>query len=627
MAQDLLNRVNEHINAVANDPSTPLNARLFEEAELVLTERGSVSTKDEQVLVTSVSSLLVSLQQDPTPAVNLLLRLIRSWSYSKILETGNIPFVDGLAVGEHMVAYNRLILSILGKATKNAADAASVAGMLDAVLALVRLWLCTSDTGITNQASQLLLDLLKVDQEIVIALDAHVPSRGQGLMWKRLFGDRDVYRMLLEPCSPNDPQLLKISKSQSTLAQSRFLKWLPEVASMNWSTVARSHHPDIEAAYNFKGGLLDFAVLRISEDLKDDVLMHRCLIDFYSDILLATKPSVGLSGSVSDSEGLRYLITHGVHAQTAALFLQVPGVQVDPLDATFLYGPAANYIATYASQYPEHFLASQLPKQVLERLSATLDLSPARWAHTESPKHDLHVLASLPRRALLPITGNGSWSSSPLSLLPSKSTNADVLNTLAVIFHGPDQDIKVYPGTDISQPSDPRLQEEAAEACALYYNYIAANPRFWNDIARHADTVALKDLALAAIGCLISVITAHWTEQAEVLLPTSIATPAKGHLAILTPPALEYALPYLLKPPQTFANLVGGRGDAESAAYKIASAKFDALQAFHSRLVTQAEEQPGQGYEEILATVQKRLIEGPLSREGEVGGRIGTMEL
>ena len=72
---------------------------------------------------------------------------------------------------------------------------------------------------------------------------------------------------------------------------------------------------------------------------------------------------------------------------------------------------------------------------------------------------------------------------------------------------------------------------------------------------------------------------------------------------------------------------MGGRGDAESSAYKIASAKFDALRALNSRLMVQVEQQPGQGYEDILATISKRLAEGPMSREGEVGGRIGTLEL
>lgn len=196
----------------------------------------------------------------------------------------------------------------------------------------------------------------------------------------------------------------------------------------------------------------------------------------------------------------------------------------------FLYGPAAHYIATYASEYPEHFLASQIPKQVLDRLRVALDLSAAKWAHSDSPKHDLHLLASLPRKALL------SPQSSPLSLLPSKATNPDVLNTLAAVFHGPARDVVFRPGTSLEP--EPATIEEASQARALYYHYVANNTRFWEDIARHADTVALKDLALAAINCLAAVITANWSDADSPSLPTTLATPASGHLAILPPSVL-----------------------------------------------------------------------------------------
>ncbi|EME76850.1 uncharacterized protein MYCFIDRAFT_168896 [Pseudocercospora fijiensis CIRAD86] len=521
-----------------------------------------------------------------------------------------------------MSSYNRLILAILQKATANAADAASVAGMLDTMQALVRLWLCTDDTGIATQCSQLLLDLLKVDQEIRDDIDSHLPGGGQGLVWKRIFGDRNVYRVFFWACALSDSDPVKLGKSMRTIAQARLMEWLPKVATMDWNAVSHTHHEDVEAEFKVKGGLLDFAALHMV-DTSDDILMYRCLVDFYSDLLDATKPTIRLPGSATESHGLRYLVAQGVHEKTAGIYLQLPGARVDPLESMFLYGPAANYIATYASNYPEHFLSSQMPQQVSDRMREAFDLSPGKWAHQESPKHDLHVLASLPRKSLLASSGGGR--PSPLLQLPSRATNPDVLNTLAAVFHGPDRDVIFRPGESAQQ--DPSIRQEAAEARALYFTYLASNPSFWRDIASHADTVALKDLALGAINVLASVITANWSTESDVPLPSGIATPESGHLALLAPPALEYALPYLMAPPKTFGNLVGGRGDAESSAYKIASAKFDALRAFHSRLVVQVERSPGEGYEEILATIQKRLAEGPLSREGEVGGRIGTLEL
>ena len=611
-----------NIEAVTDDPTTPLDVRVFEEAEIVLPK---VLQGDQRLqLIQTLAGLLTSLQQDATPAINLLLRFLEDLSYSDILNFGALPFTDGLALGEHMASYNRLMLTILEKATGEAGDAAQVASMLDTMLALVKLWLCTTDTGIASQASKVLLDLLRVDREVQTDPDAHLPTGGQGLVWKRIFGDRNIYAMFFEACSlRGNVAGHNMTKNQHTLAQARLMEWLPTVGAMDWSMISKSHQPDIEDAHGAKEGLLEFAAVKMV-DHKEDVLMHRCLIDFYSDLLHSTKPTGPTASLAHDSAALRYLIASGLHARTTAIYLQIPGTPVDPVEGMFLYGPAANYIATYASTYSDHFLSSQMPAQVNRRLMGVLDMSPAKWAHADSPKHDLHLVASLPRKALLP---NGEWSSSPLSYLPSKSTNADVLNTLAAVFHGPPQKTITFPPpSEVTDDADQR-EREAANARSLYYNYLSNNPRFWSDIATHADTVALKDLALSAINCLTAVITANWSASTSVPVPANLATPEQGQVAILSPPALEYTLPYLLKPSQSFANIVGGRGDTESAAYKIALAKFDALRALHSRLMPLAEQQPDEGYDDILKTLSSKIAQGPLNREGEVGGRIGTLEL
>ncbi|KAI7279133.1 hypothetical protein KC345_g5521 [Hortaea werneckii] len=631
MADDVLRRTLTALDDTQNDPT-----KTFEEAAMVLPHY----LKGTQDLIDQRISLMRRLAGDLTDGrrpqdhalamVNLLIKLFDGWTWQQVCEFGtqSIPFKNGLAVGEGMVPFNRLMLALLEKATGSPADAAHAASMLETVQAVVKLWLCTGDTGVATQAGQLIQDLLKVDSPAQGVGDAPTGG-GQGLVWRRVFGDRDVYSIFFESCSLSS-KVESMSKNAKTLAQARLMEVLPRLAAMNWQAVANSHHRDIEAKYEIAqgGGLMDFAALRMV-DYKEDVLMHRCLIDFFSDLMQATAGLDTHTMAPHDSLGLQYLITHGLHARTSAIYLQLPGSNPDPIDSMFLYGPAANYLATYASTYPGHFLAGQMPKQVNDRLMHTLELSPGRWAHSDSPKNDLHLAASLPRKALLP---EGSWSSSPVSLLPSKATNPDALHTLATIFHGPEQKALVFP-PPAEGHTDPDAAEEGAAARAIYYHYLANNPRFWQDITTHADTVALKDLALSAIRCITSVITAEWptttssTTAADLPLPTTIATPESGHLAILSPPALEYTLPYLLRPPPTFANLVGGRGDPESSAYQIASAKFDALRALNSRLMVQVEQQPGQGYEEILATIGKRLAEGPMSREGQVGGNVGVLEL
>ena len=123
--------------------------------------------------------------------------------------------------------------------------------------------------------------------------------------------------------------------------------------------------------------------------------------------------------SQCDSVGLQYLITHGIHVRTLAIYLQLPGAQLDAVEAMFLYGPAAKYLATYASDYPDHFLASQMPKQINERLTHALDMSPGRWAHaSDAPTHDLFLARSLPRKALLSTSAPTSRLSMTVCIAP-----------------------------------------------------------------------------------------------------------------------------------------------------------------------------------------------------------------
>ena len=81
-----------------------------------------------------------------------------------------------------------------------------------------------------------------------------------------------------------------------------------------------------------------------------------------------------------------------------------------------------------------------------------------------------------------------------------------------------------------------------------------------------------------------------------------------------------------MKPAQTFSNLVGGgRGDVESAAYRVAVAKHDVLALLHQELKGWMGAHPDA--RDMVATVGRRVAQGPMGGTSEVGGRIGTMEL
>ncbi|KAJ9632403.1 hypothetical protein H2203_000808 [Taxawa tesnikishii (nom. ined.)] len=639
---NLLERVQSHLQTLQGDPSTDLDERLFESCTLALPQSLS---KDQSIsLIQQLSSLLPTLQTDPTPAINFLVPLLQPFSFSDISSLGPVDFTAGLDV--RAVPYNRLMLAILQKATSSPSDAATVAAQPEVASALIKLWLTTQDAGIASEASNVLVALLAVDLEPEPVTppegNGQTSKHGQGLVWRRVFSDKDVYGLIFSICSLKvQASGTQLTKGQKTLAQARLLEWLPKIGVLNWQTITRSHHSNVESEYMPGTGasLLQYAAMNMV-DVKDDVLMHRCLIDFFADLLSTVRQKEG-TGSLQSSVSLEFLIGSGLHARVSSLFLDPTNPQHDPLDLRFLYGASCNYISVYASTYPEHFLASDSRGRTLARLKQNLDFSSARWAHAESPKNDLHLLASLPRVALFP-TGS-DWSSSPLSLVPSRMTNPDALNTLATVFHGPRRDETItYPaGSPMTNDTDPQTVSEAAAARALYFLYLNYNPGFFEHLVNHAETIALKDQALAALNALTGVITANWRllpESTDDTLPTEnefiswlpsppTATPASGVLAVLAPPSLEHTLPYLLRPAQTFSNLVGGRGDPESSAYKVAMAKFDALKAMHNRLQDQVAADPGQGYEDIMATLAKQIAIGPWNKQAEVGGRIATLEL
>jgi hypothetical protein len=199
MAQNtLLGRLNTHLTDLqANPTTTAIDTRLFDEAELILPEY--ISQQETFTLVQQLSALLQDIQQNPTPAVNLLIRLLNPFAFSDVLAFDPpVNFAVGLDVGFDapegvMLPFNRLMLALLEKAASSSADAATVASKPEVVQALVKLWLCSADTGVATTASKLLLDLLRVDREVFDHPDQHVPSGGQGLVWKRIFGDRNVY--------------------------------------------------------------------------------------------------------------------------------------------------------------------------------------------------------------------------------------------------------------------------------------------------------------------------------------------------------------------------------------------------------------------------------------------------
>lgn len=510
------------------------------------------------------------------------------------------------------------VLALLEKAKYHKSDIGILAGKADVVGALIQLWLCTPDTAVAGQAHDVLLTLLLAD----VSGDS-IPEneRGivdRGLLWRRIFRDKDIYGSIFATCSLSTAgQQGQLSKRDKTVAQARLLDMLLDI---DCEAVRTSHIPVIEERYGVStGGLLHFAAINMV-DPREDVLMHITLLEFYAKYLSAELSKV----STSRDYPLQFLQTSGLHKRTMDLYLN-PDNQ-DPMDLALLYGPSANYLAVYCSQHPEDVLKQEnLVSAVLTRLTDVIQtVTRGQWAQGQVPNHDLHVLASLPRASLIPRNGG-----SPLFHLPAKTASPNVYNALAHIFRGVN-------GTTAVQ------NQEKAAAKALYVLYMDKSPTFWTQLVSAAEIVAVKEAALAAISLIGAVITAQWarlpSQRSSPKRPFDLPTeedlahrcgvpslPSSGIAAIMSEPALGIVVPYLMKPAQTFSNLVGGgRGDVESAAYRVAVAKHSVLVLLHQELKGWVGSHPDA--RDMVATVGRRVAQGPMGGTSEVGGRIGTME-
>lgn len=601
----LLGQVHSHLEEVRNDPSKSLNDKLLEHVDRQVTETIEESWRD--ILLNQLSNLLPTLQQDPTPVTNLInvLALPATYDFTRVLTIQPpVDFTAGFT--SSLPSINLAVLSLLEKATYRKSDIDIVAGKADVVAALVKLWLCTPDTAVAGRAHDVIVGLLLANEGEHTMSDSGIMD--EGLIWRRILRDRDIYGSIFSICSLNTAgQEGPLSKREKTVSQARLLDMLLKIDS---SPVRTSQIPEIEQQFGVNnGGLLHFAAIHMVE-YQDDVLMHMTLIEFYANYL-----------GTSHTYALHFLRSNGLHDRALAYYLE-PEKQ-DSLDLTYLYGASAKYLSTYCSTFPQDLLSSPLAGHILSRVTQAVEnTSSIQWAQGKIPKHDLRVLVSLPRVMLIPRTQG----SSPLFLIPVKPANPDAFAALAHILHG-------------SHGGKP---EERAAARALYYLEMENISTFWGRVVAAADTVALKESALSALSLIGAVITAKWSPlpDTEPSGSTPFRLPSEGELAskcnaaslpksgieaIMSQPALGIVVPYLMRPPQSFGNLVsGGRGDVESAVYQIAAAKHDVLTLLHMKLKawvgTRAEGQ------EMVTAVERRVMQGAMGGTGEVGGRVGTME-
>lgn len=520
-----------------------------------------------------------------------------------------VDFTAGLS--STIPSINLTVLSLLKEATYRKSDIDIVAGKADVVAALIKLWLCTPDTAVAERAHEVITGLLK-QQVSGDGGENSMSDSGflkENLMWRRILRDRDIYGSIFSICSLTTVgQEGSLSRREKTLSQARLLEMLLNIDS---GPVRMSQIPDIEERFGVQnGGLLQFAAIHMV-DYRDDVLMHITLLDFYANYL-KTVPESALS----------FMRSNGLHNRSMAYYLE-PEKQ-DPMDLAYLYGTSAGYISAYCSTYPQDLLLSPVAVRILARVTQEIEnTSSSQWAQGKTPRHGLLILVSLPRVMLV----SGTQASSALFSIPVYSASSEAFAILATIFNGCQQGVP----------------ENQAAARALYFLEMENFPNFWESVVAVADTVALKESALQALGLIDAVISASWSPLTDLEPPSSAlfklpserelasrcqveSLPRSGIEAIMTQPALGIVVPYLMRPAQSFSSLVGGgRGDVESAVYSIATAKLDVLMKFHQKLKEWVKAR-GEG-QEMVAAVGRRVAQGAMGSMSEAGGHVGTMEL
>jgi hypothetical protein len=260
-----------------------------------------------------LTTILKQYQQDPAVLASLSVKLLQPVSFTQIL---SLASEDSLIQGLRSPApsANILAMTIIEKASRTPADAALLSTMPALVSEFLRSWLVSPHVEIGQKGGIVLGNLLDIDCELppppppssaedISQAIVLRKSPGQGKLWRRVFLDRDVYRLMLAICSGHDPATSSDEK-QLSLAQGRLLRILPRLAALNFRAVARSEFASPTPVHQTNGNttseeeqrqrnadsLLHFAALRMVD--RRDRLMHLSLVDFFEAFVSLMRPGV-----------------------------------------------------------------------------------------------------------------------------------------------------------------------------------------------------------------------------------------------------------------------------------------------------------------------------------------------
>jgi len=272
-----LEGLDQHLDELAQDPTLPLKAKLFDDVELQLTEANIPELVPR--LLPKITTVLKQYTQDPTILASMATKLLGPVSFVNILSLAPEASIMQ-ALNSPAPSANLLAMAILHKAAASPSDVSIVSVMTPTFVAFLTRWLAAPQVEVGEKGGKVLGDLLDVDSELPPpppppagsgATSQLVLRRvsGHGKLWRRLFHDRDVYGHLMSlvtAVADGEPHPQGMTPHQLTLAQGRLLRLLPRLALLNFGVVHGV-------------GLLRFAALRMVDT--SDPLMHLSLVDFF----------------------------------------------------------------------------------------------------------------------------------------------------------------------------------------------------------------------------------------------------------------------------------------------------------------------------------------------------------
>ncbi|KIW17357.1 hypothetical protein PV08_04549 [Exophiala spinifera] len=291
----LFPQVFSHLSEVEAQPATVvLDEELLRRAERSL----DASTSRDLLwrLLATGERLLQTLQQEPRPLTRLLERTVSLLPFDELKNTISAEKLqEGLTSSS--ISVQLLCLAYLRKAADSPSGASFVAASSPLVQCLLTTWLSSENTEVAERCLEAIEALLAVDSHtsftVLATRESVAEVQGQGLLWRRIFTDPQVYSILFEWTSLRvSKRDVKTKKGMQlvTISQARLFDCIARLANYDWAAISTTTLPAVEAKFadggaddQPYGGLLRYAASHMID--QRDILMEVLRQDFFMKLL------------------------------------------------------------------------------------------------------------------------------------------------------------------------------------------------------------------------------------------------------------------------------------------------------------------------------------------------------